>query len=123
MAKQYQGIDWTAEQLELQGWLALPQRHREPNTQRALAKKLGVNEFTLSRWKALPGFGEEVVGLARNRIKLEDLNRVLDAMVKKAIDHGDVQAARLVYECVGALPSPTRSRQGRPRVEVILEHG
>ena len=113
-------MEWTAEQLELQAWLALPQRYRKPKTQKELAKSVGVNEFTLSRWKALPSFGEEVVALARDRIKLEDLNRVLDAMVKKAIDHGDVQAARFVYECVGALPSTSRSRPGRPRAEIIL---
>jgi hypothetical protein len=38
------------EKLQFIEWLALPSWEREPKTQRQLAKKLRVNEVTLSEW-------------------------------------------------------------------------
>lgn len=67
---------WTSDQQRFIAWLALPKAERVPKTQRLLADELGVNEATLSDWKRLTGFIDDVNMLARELVK-HDIAEVL----------------------------------------------
>lgn len=56
---------WSTNQESFQAWLALPEQNREPVDQTALAAEMNVRPETLSRWKRLDGFMEEVTRKAR----------------------------------------------------------
>lgn len=66
-------------------WLATPEFARNIKTQRELAKKLGVSEVTLSRWKK----DENIIRIVADRKKklagVELLPRVIDALADRAI--------------------------------------
>ena len=57
-------------------WAALPPNARNPNTQKELAKKLGVDEDSLTNWKQLEGFWKEV----EDRCKDETASRLPEVM-------------------------------------------
>lgn len=65
-------------------WLATPDFAKEIKTQRELAKKLGVSEVTLSRWKK----DEDIIKMVTKRKKelagVELLPRVIDAIAVRA---------------------------------------
>lgn len=75
--------NWTVDQLRFIAWLALPKAERRPGTQRALAQQLGVGEDTLSDWKHLPGFIDDVNALARELVK-HDVAEVLGVIRREA---------------------------------------
>lgn len=56
-----------------------------------MAKLFGTDPATLWRWERLPGFQEEVFNRSMARLT-EYLPSMNKAMVKKALDKGDVQA-------------------------------
>lgn len=90
---------WHADQLEFIKWLALPKSQRQPKTQKEFAKKINVDEGTLSDWKRLPGFMSDVTANAREQLR-DALSDVYGALVKRALD-GDVQAIKLALEVSG----------------------
>ncbi|HXH05381.1 MAG TPA: hypothetical protein VNI83_02205 [Vicinamibacterales bacterium] len=92
----------TPEQQHFALWLALPERKREPRTQRALAAQFGVREATLSEWKHLPGFAAEVIRLTRELVKASDIAQIVHAQTREA-KRGNTQAARFVLEFAGEL--------------------
>jgi hypothetical protein len=46
--------------LDFIGWMALPRDERKPTTMAQFAKQCGLHRDTLSDWKNLPGFWDEV---------------------------------------------------------------
>lgn len=74
---------WTVEQQRFIAWLALPRAQRTPKLQRELARVIGVGEDTLSDWKKLPGFIDEVNLLARELVKY-DVAEVLGVIRREA---------------------------------------
>ena len=82
-------------------WLCQPEP-RTPPTQKQLAEELGLSEGTLSRWRSLPGFSAATLEAKRSLVSTDDILRVLDSMVRAAVE-GNVPAAKLVMEYVELL--------------------
>lgn len=78
------------EYLEFVSWTALPASKRHPGTQKELAARFGLSEWTLSQWKLRDGFWSEV-----NRIRKEwgkdQTPEVLAGLLEKA-KSGDAPA-------------------------------
>lgn len=91
--------EWSPQQRQFLEWLALPKTQRKPGTQRALAKEFGVDEATLSDWKRLPGFMDEVNALARELVK-HDIADVLGVVRKRARD-GELAYVNMVLAMAG----------------------
>jgi hypothetical protein len=79
----------------------MPSWERVPKTQQELAKKIGVDEGTLSDWKRFPGFKDEVAKLAKEWAQ-SFLPDVLGAMVHAAADRlgGTAQDRKLFLQYV-----------------------
>lgn len=75
-------------------WVSLPSGLREPTTQKELAKKFGVDNATLSDWKKVEGFWDEVK--KKRQLWVQDkVSNVLYGVYNKALT-GDVNAAKLL---------------------------
>lgn len=92
LRNQYEYADFIA-------WIALPNKLRQPKTQRELARKFGIGEDTLSDWKRRDGFWEEVETKRKSWGK-ERTPNVLMGLYKKASETGDPRAVRLWFEVV-----------------------
>jgi Helix-turn-helix of insertion element transposase len=90
---------WHADQLRFIEWLATPKQYRKPKTQRLFAQVIQVDEATLSDWKRLDGFLDDVTALARFHLK-GSLSDIFAALSKAAIA-GDVPAIKLALEVAG----------------------
>ena len=111
--------------MRFQSWLALPPADRKPATQSELAGVLGITEFTLSRWKRLSGFGNEVYEIAREELKGGQLAAILQAQAKVAQSEVSyaTQAARFVFEAAGMLSKgPAVSVEGE-KVLIVSRDG
>ena len=80
-------------------WLATSKYERIPLTQGELAGDLGVNECTLSRWKNLPGFEDQVIATARGFIS-DRLPELFAALTREA-EKGSFQHLKLAFEMCG----------------------
>jgi hypothetical protein len=94
-----QSNKWHADQLRFIEWLATPKMARSPKTQKQFAAQSKHDEGTLSDWKRLPGFMDDVNGLARTQLK-DNLTDIYAALVKAATT-GDVSAIKLAMEMSG----------------------
>ena len=86
---------------------------------------LGITEFTLSRWKRLSGFGNEVYEIAREELKGGQLAAILQAQAKVAQSEVSyaTQAARFVFEAAGMLSKgPAVSVEGE-KVLIVSRDG
>ena len=95
-----------AERLQFIEWLALPSDLRSPKTQTELALQLGVDAGTLSDWKKLPGFHDEVRKRVNELVKDEHAD-VGHAMITSA-KSGDVPAQKLSFEYIQEWSEKTR---------------
>ena len=91
--------DFTAGQLRLIEWLALPKYDRQPPNLAMLAAEIGVDERTLYRWQKLDGFTDEVNKLARQSIG-KKLPEVYGALLREA-EKGEFQHIKLLLELAG----------------------
>lgn len=94
---------WSTTQVRVQEWLALPKYERFPPTQDLLAEDLGIADKTITRWKKLPGFMDDVRSIALRYLR-DDLPEVFGAIGREA-SKGNHQMARLALELVGGLPT------------------
>lgn len=99
MDAQEKAKNWHAGQLQFIDWLALPKKLRKPRTQDQLAKIIGYDPATLSDWKKLPGFMDDVRQAAKTHLK-NDVPEIFDALAREA-KAGDVQAIKLALEVTG----------------------
>lgn len=97
--------NWTRKQRQFMEWLATPKAHRVPAFQKDFAEEIDRSPRTLRRWKNLPGFMDAVQALARNA-GAGRYASVLNAMADEAEHEGNVAAARLFFEAIGALETP-----------------
>lgn len=67
-------------------WIILPEALREPKSQEKLARKLKVNNGTLSDWKTYEGFWEAVEA-KRQLWGKEKTNNVIKAFYDKILDN------------------------------------
>ena len=77
-------------------WMGLPMNLREPRNQKELAKKIGVDDATLSDWKKIEGFWDEVRKLRRVWVQGK-VSNILLGLYGKALK-GDVGAAKMLME-------------------------
>lgn len=77
-------------------WMSLPANSREPKTQKELAQKLGVDYATLSDWKKVDGFWDEVKKRRKVWVR-EKVSNILLGLYGKALK-GDTAAARMLME-------------------------
>ena len=89
-------------------WLATSKFERIPPTQKLLADKLGVVEQTLSHWKQIPGFMDEVVATSRAMIH-DRLPEVYAALGREA-EKGSFQHIKLTMEMTGEF-TPTERKE------------
>lgn len=75
--------NWTANQRKFMEWLRLPSTERIPLNQTRLAEEMKVRDATLSEWKRLPGFMEEVQSLIRQSLG-DNAHEVMGSFKKKA---------------------------------------
>lgn len=71
----------SAEQMRFMVWELTPVDRRDPPYQKDLAAEIGVSEFTLSRWKALPQWQEY-----KNVFTMMKLNASIPAIINCLID-------------------------------------
>jgi hypothetical protein len=90
-------------------WLALPDKHRIPPTQKDLAEILDVTQERLSRIKQEAGFFEEVDKYRRMYFK-EFTSTIISAIVDKA-KAGDPRAQKLFLQYVEDWKETTRQEQ------------
>lgn len=88
-------------------WLVVPTPHREPRTQEAFAKQLGVDVTTLRRWQKKPSFNTEW----KRRVEElqgspERTQKLLDTIYDRALN-GDNKAAQLYLQATGRM-APTQ---------------
>ena len=94
-----ENVQFSAKQRMFIEWLARTKFEREPATQGALAKEIGVNEKTISRWKKLPEIWEAVQKRA-NELLHEDLPEIKGALRREAMK-GNFQHIKLALEITG----------------------
>ena len=101
MARKVDTSNWTPEQLQVQRWLAMPTKIRQPKTQKELAAKLNISAEVITRWKHLPGWAEAVSEIVRVWL-FDDLPDVLKSLVTQA-KKGSVKHQRLFLDALGWL--------------------
>jgi len=99
VTEQNKAKTWSANRRKFQAWLALPTDIRQPRTQGEFANAIGVHETTLSKWKKLEGWQQEVDKLALTLIR-DDLSDILRALVKEA-KQGSPQHIKMYLEMLG----------------------
>lgn len=101
MGRKVDTSKWTPAQLQVQRWLAMPTKIRQPKTQRALAAQVGISEEVITRWKKLPGWSDAVSEIVRIWL-FDDLPDVLKKLVMEA-KRGSVRHQRLFLDALGWL--------------------
>ncbi len=98
-------------------WIATPGMFRRPNTQKALAKKLGVDAATLSDWKKEDDFWAQVSQQLRlwSRGRTPD---VIEALYQHAKATGSPSAVKLWLE---TFDTDLSKNIQRDPVEALLE--
>jgi hypothetical protein len=91
--------EWSAKQLAVIEWLAMPSDERTPLTQGALARQLGVHEVTLSKWTKLPGFQDEVHKLITASLG-SDYHDIMAALKRQA-KRGSFPHIKMCLELLG----------------------
>lgn len=109
---------WSANQRKVQEWLALPTILRVPHTQVLLAQDLGVSEQTISRWRALPGFMEEVQAIIRRNLS-DNVHDAVGALKRRA-NAGEAAQLKMYLEMIGWY-TPGMQIKGDPDSPVIVK--
>lgn len=107
--------EWSPEQLRFIQWLALPKAERRPKSQRELATVLGVHESTLSDWKHLPEFIDDVNALARQMVK-EDVPEVL-AVIRREAKKANLPYVNMVLAMAG-MAADVQAANAGPTIKV-----
>lgn len=79
--------------LDFINWSAIPKGLKSPKTQREFALKFGLDEDTLTKWKTIPLFWDEVSRIRGNNFR-RFTSDIYYALVKKALT-GNVPAIKL----------------------------
>lgn len=106
--------------LQYTRWIALPKKLREPETQTAFAEKCGISRETLSNWKLLTGFWDEVDHYTDKYLRSHaaDLYYALIVNAKKT---GDPRAIKLYAQKVQGWSEKVRVHDETPETELDAE--
>lgn len=89
--------------------------------QRDLAKEIGVDPSTLSDWKLLPGFIEEVNALARELVK-HDIAEVL-GVIRARARKGELAYVNMVLTMAGMAPDVEAAGKGPQETKITVVYG
>ena len=92
--------EWTKSQIEFMMWVAQSRYDRDPPTQEQMARRLNVNTKTLTRWKRLPNFYEEVREFAKE-LFIQDAPEIYGAIRREAKKGASVQYSKLALTMLG----------------------
>lgn len=116
-------IEWT----HVVNWVALPTSYREQyldwecTSEKALAKKLGINEWTLNQWKHTNEFWAEVFKVQKQHLAY-DLGDVLLGLKRAAISTGKAPEVKLYAQIAGAISEADKVEHNiSPEVKKALE--
>jgi hypothetical protein len=107
--------NWSTNQRRYQEWLALPKYDRFPPTQDLLAREMGVNPATLTRWKKEDGFQAAVNEIAQQHLGAA-VPEVMGALRREA-EKGSFQHIKLFLEILG-LHVEKQETSGELRIRV-----
>ena len=99
---------WTPRQIKFMAWLITDEYSRIPGTQKELAKQIGTTEETLSRWKKLPGWDEELARLTWDTLGSE-FPQIVNALIRGAKKENPVHI-RMILELLGYLSSESNNQ-------------
>lgn len=94
---------WSADQRKFMLWLATSEIDRTPIRQGQLAKDMGHAEATLSDWKNMPGFIDEVNKLVDEHLG-DDYAEIMDAFKREA-KKGSFNHQKMYMEMMGKYTS------------------
>lgn len=109
---------WHTQQLQLIAWLALPKAQRKPRSQRDLAKEIGADEATLSDWKRLPGFMDDVNALGRELVK-DDIAEIL-GVIRSRAKKGDLAFVNMALAMAGMAPDVEAAGRGPSEMKTYI---
>jgi len=90
---------------------------RRPATEKA--REVGIGEEKLRRWCEQPEFWSDVYGRLQMNVEAL-LPQVLGAILSKAMEKGDVPAAKLLLQLAGKLSDDEDTRTGSETYKEIL---
>ncbi len=113
--------NWSANQRRFMEWLAMPSDMRLPLTQGQLARELKMDDGTLSDWKHIPGFYDEVNKLVDEHFA-DDYAPIVESFKREA-RNGSYQHQKTYFEMLGKyLPKQQVELSGGiSLIEVILD--
>ena len=94
-----ENASFSGRQIRFIEWKAASKKHRSPETQEKLAKEIGCNPCTLTRWFKLPEIKKAIIARARELLD-DDLPEIYDSLRAEAID-GSFQHQKLALELTG----------------------
>jgi delta 1-pyrroline-5-carboxylate dehydrogenase len=94
-----ENVRLSAKKLAFVEWSARTRYERDEPTQEAFAKKIGVTDRTLRRWKKLPEIQTAILERASELLK-EDLPEIKGALRREAMK-GSFQHIKLAFEITG----------------------
>lgn len=113
---------WSADQRKLMIWLATPEIDRTPLRQYTLAAEMGHDGATLSDWKNMPGFMDEVNKLVDEHMA-DDYAEIMEAFKREA-KRGSFNHQKTYFEMIGRY-TPRQQVElsgGISLVEVVRPH-
>ena len=109
-------------------WMGLPAPERVPKEQKELAVKMGVEEATLSDWKRVDGFWDNVRN-ERKKWAKDRTSNVLMGLYRKAIKDGNAAEVKLFLQYAGEFVEEVKLIQEKEysvsqvkEVRIILEN-
>lgn len=106
---------WSATQLRFIAWLALPKAQRMPKTHQLLAQQIGVHQDTLTDWKRMPGFMDDVNTLARELVK-HDIADVL-GVIRREAKRANLPYVNMVLAMAGMAPDVAAAGRGPAAIQ------
>ena len=91
----------------------------DPRPVEEKAQDVGIGKAKLVRWSQEPEFWSEIFAVLQMRVEAA-LPAVLGAILSKAIEKGDVPAAKLLLQFTGKLSDDAETETGTERYKEVL---
>ena len=100
-------------------WFVLPSQLRNPKTQKALSEELGVTENTMTNYKQMPMFWEEVMFQQKHHF-MGDLSDIVYGLTASA-KTGNAKSAKLLFQFILEWSEKIRTEDETPTRELTEE--